>query len=284
MLPFPLLRYFVRLGSALSVTIALLASEMAALLGSGANAQTLPTCLPPQAEEYLLMIMNPTEAVQTQLQQALPPRATAIVCTYLQDVVLRVDSFTSADVANSWAQYISDMSDLQTFVVRPAIAPITAPTPTPTPAPAPAPAPAVTPSAGASSTFPQPTAVAPPVVPTVTPPAIEPQSTPDAATSASTTSPPVVAAAIAAYDPQPLGAGYVVLVDYANRPEVAAAVQQLLGRDVGLASYAQRPYLLATYTADSAAASSVLQILSDRNFTALIVDSRRVVLLTPAVK
>lgn len=74
-----------------------------------------------------------------------------------------------------------------------------------------------------------------------------------------------------------------MLVDYANQPEVAIALRQVLSRDVGLVAYGQRPYLLAVQTADLATANAVLQSLSDRNFTALIVDSQSAILLTPVV-
>ncbi len=86
------------------------------------------------------------------------------------------------------------------------------------------------------------------------------------------------------YNPQPLGEGYAVLVDYFNQPEVASQVQQLLGSNVGLVSYGQRPYLLAVYTTNESAANSTLRQLSDRGFWSMVVDSRRVTLLSPLVK
>lgn len=86
-----------------------------------------------------------------------------------------------------------------------------------------------------------------------------------------------------AYSPQPLGDGYAVLVDYFNQPEVAVQVKQLLGSDVGLVSYGQRPYLLAIYTTSQRKANSMLRQLSDRGFWSMIVDSRRVALLKAKV-
>lgn len=83
------------------------------------------------------------------------------------------------------------------------------------------------------------------------------------------------------FKPQPLGVGYAVLVDYVNQPELAAQVRQALGRQLALVSYGQRSYLLATYTTDGNAATSALQTLSDRGFLAMLVDSRRVTLLSP---
>lgn len=86
------------------------------------------------------------------------------------------------------------------------------------------------------------------------------------------------------YNPQPLGDGYTVLIDYYNQPEIAAQVQQLLGREVGLASYGQRPYLLAVHTSNAREANSILQELSDRGFWSMVVDSRKVIRLSPSVR
>lgn len=101
-----------------------------------------------------------------------------------------------------------------------------------------------------------------------------PPPTPVAAVTASTSS---------AYNPKPLGEGYAVLVDYANQPEKAAQIRQLLGQEVGLASYDRNPYLLATHAANQQDANSVSQALSERGFAAIVVDGRQVVLLREAV-
>jgi hypothetical protein len=85
------------------------------------------------------------------------------------------------------------------------------------------------------------------------------------------------------YNPKALGAGYAVLVDYFNRPEIATQVRQLLGNNVGLVSYGQRPYLLAVYTKNQKDAHSTLQKLSDRGFFAMLVDSRKVMRLKETV-
>ncbi|MGE5660216.1 MAG: vWA domain-containing protein [Actinomycetota bacterium] len=89
---------------------------------------------------------------------------------------------------------------------------------------------------------------------------------------------------VSSFNPQPLGPGYAVLVDYLNQPEVANQVRQAAGKQVGLASYGQRPYLLVTYTTDKNAATSALQNLSDRGFLTILVDSRRVTLISPTVQ
>lgn len=86
-----------------------------------------------------------------------------------------------------------------------------------------------------------------------------------------------------AYNPQPLSEGYAVLVDYLNQPEIAVQVKQLLGRDVGLVSFGQRPYLIAAYTTNQREANSILRKLSDRGFWSMVVDSRRVTLLRSVI-
>lgn len=86
------------------------------------------------------------------------------------------------------------------------------------------------------------------------------------------------------YNPQRLGEGFAVIVNHNNRPEVASQIQQLLKRNIGLASFQQRPYLLAVQTTDRSIADSVLRTLSDRGFTAMLVRSDRVTLLTPVVQ
>jgi len=92
----------------------------------------------------------------------------------------------------------------------------------------------------------------------------------------STTAPP-------RFEPQPLGAGYAVLVDYLNQPQLASQLQQTLGRKLDVVSYGERSYLLAAYTAtDQAAAISTLRSLSDRGFITILVDSRRVIVVRPA--
>ncbi|MBE9006477.1 hypothetical protein IQ259_15755 [Fortiea sp. LEGE XX443] len=86
------------------------------------------------------------------------------------------------------------------------------------------------------------------------------------------------------YNPQPLGQGYAVLVDYFNRPELANSVQQVVGSNIGFASYGQRPYLLATHTSNQQQAYNTLQKLNERGFFAILVDSRKVILLRSAVR
>lgn len=204
-------------------------------VAQGAVAQTLPAapqaaCQPPNAGEYLLLIVSKTPEVQAKIRTVLPNTANAIVCNYLEDVVTRVSGFSTAETANSWAQYLTETVGLQAFVARPA-----------------------------QAAAPQPAAIG-----------NAPEATKTAAVSRG-------------YNPQPLGAGYAVLVSYFNRPELAAEIQQTLAQTVGLVAYGQRPYLLAIYTTDQNVANSTLQKLSDRGFWAMVVDSRRVTLLKSAI-
>ncbi|MBN3910329.1 MAG: hypothetical protein HWQ35_28430 [Nostoc sp. NMS1] len=86
------------------------------------------------------------------------------------------------------------------------------------------------------------------------------------------------------YNPQALGEGYAVLVDYYNRPELVTSVQQAVGGNVGFVSYGQRPYLLAVYTTNQSEAYNTLQKLNNGGFVASIVDSRKVILLRSTVR
>lgn len=83
------------------------------------------------------------------------------------------------------------------------------------------------------------------------------------------------------FAPRPLGLGYAVLVDYFNRPQLADTLREATGDRVGVAAYGQRPYLLAGFEADAAAANRLLRQLSDRGFSSLLVDGRQVMLLRP---
>ncbi len=108
--------------------------------------------------------------------------------------------------------------------------------------------------------------------PAISPPTASP---PDAPTLP-TAQPPAIATGQA---PKPLGAGYAVLVNYNNQPEIATQLKQALGQPIGLVSYGQSPFLLALYTTDATAAYDTLKSLSDRGFLATLVDSRRVMVV-----
>jgi hypothetical protein len=104
-----------------------------------------------------------------------------------------------------------------------------------------------------------------------------------ARTTAPATVPTIAPSQTISYRPQALGEGYAVLVDYFNRPELANSVQQVVEGNVGFASYGQRPYLLAVYTTNQKEAYNTLQKLNERGFFAVLVDSRKVMLLRSAV-
>ncbi len=106
------------------------------------------------------------------------------------------------------------------------------------------------------------------------PPALSTASTP-----APTQTPTTPRSMLLPYGPKVLGVGYAVIVNYNNRPEAAAQLRQAINAKVGVVSYGERPYLLANRTDDQAAANSIMQLLSDRGFLAMVVDARRVVLL-----
>lgn len=201
-------------------------------IGLPAFAQT-PTCQPPRADQYLLLVRNQSAETTNQLRQLLPSNAVLNTCDYLGATVVRVESFATSEIANAWSRYLNEMAGLQVFVARPSANAIATTPPQPT-----------TPAVGGTSSAPN-------------------SSTP--------------------FNPQALGVGYAVLVQYFNRPETATEVRQATSRNVGVAAFEQRPYLLANYTTDATAAAATLKSLTDRGLTAAIVDSRRVTLLSPTV-
>ncbi|XGB41984.1 MAG: hypothetical protein LVS60_17630 [Nodosilinea sp. LVE1205-7] len=168
-----------------------------------------------------------------------------MICDYLSDTVVRAGGFTNLENANAWAQYMTEVEGLKAFVARPAI---NSPAPT-------------------------------------TPPASPPTATPRPAPTPPVAQVPSPAAplASAAYAPQSLGAGFGVLVDYQYQPDMAKSIQRQVKQAVGLAVYRQRPYLLIAYSPTIDGAVSTLTVLKGYGISSFIVDSREVVMLTPAV-
>lgn len=201
------------------------------LATSKALAQASAVCLPPESDEYLLLVNQQTEAALGQIREVLPTGSSSVICRYLDGDVIRVGGFATEEVASAWGTYLAQTFDVQTAIVRPA-----------------------TPFAGST-----------PVTP------------PQAATDSSST------ANVPAYNPQRLDAGYAVLVDYADRPDVAIAVQSLLDETIGVAVYRQTPYLLAAYSTDIGDTGAVLTQLVEAEFNAVLVDSSQVILMTPAI-
>jgi hypothetical protein len=95
--------------------------------------------------------------------------------------------------------------------------------------------------------------------------------------------PPPTPPRTVSFNPQLLGDGYAVLVDYFNRPELATSIQQLVGGNIGFASYGQRPYLLAAHTGNLQEAYRKLQKLNQSGFFAILVDGNKVMLLRSSV-
>lgn len=275
------------------------------------SAQTTPAaCQPPRSQEYLLLIVSETPESQAQVRRILPDDAEMQVCRYLNNTVTRVGGFPNLDVANSWARYVQDIGGMPTFVAQPNVAtpprasqpttaanPVIPPQAQPTPALPPSSPPANQPQG------PQPVVSVPPpqrqpasiAQPATIPPARRSTAQPGAPVIPGPRSQPATQATAqpaapqasssfripAGETPKPLGAGYAVLVDYFNKPEVATQIQQLMGREIGLVSYRQRPYLVVAHTSNQGEASLILKELANRGFWSMIVDGRRAVLLGP---
>ncbi len=223
---------FKTLASVLGLAISTTSFAYAGLIGGMSSVfaqQAIPLCQPPNAGEYLLLVVSPTANNQKQLRSALPPELKTITCKYLNETVTRIGGFNKIDDANRWARYVSNIVGLSAIITT-------------------------RPTAPDVQTQPQP----------------QPQLQPPQQT--------------VSYNPQALGEGYAVLVDYYNRPELANSVQQVVAGNVGFVSYGQRPYLLAVYTTNQTEAYNTLQKLNNRGFVASIVDSRKVILLRSIVR
>ncbi|MBD2235937.1 hypothetical protein H6G35_04755 [Aulosira sp. FACHB-113] len=84
---------------------------------SSVNAQqALPACQPPNAGEYLLLIVSPTADNQKQLRNALPNELKSTTCQYLSDTVTRIGGFNKIDDAQRWARYINNIVGLSGII------------------------------------------------------------------------------------------------------------------------------------------------------------------------
>lgn len=206
----------------------------------------LPNCQAPRSNEFLLLIVTRTPESQARVRSVVSRDADVTVCNYFGETVTRVGGYRDADTANSWANYLNDTVRLRAFVATP-------------------------PGGGQVATR----SDVPPALPQIASQSVQlsaPRSQVESITASS------------GFNPQRLGNGFAVIVNHYNRPEVASQVQQVLNRNIGLVSFQQRPYLLAVQTTDRGVADSILQILSDRGFVAMLVRSDRVTLLTPVVQ
>jgi hypothetical protein len=229
---------------------------LAPLIAPVAQAQ-FPPCPPPAANEFLLLVRSNTEAERNRVQNLLPSNSTVMVCDYLNDTVVRAGGFTNLENANAWAQYMTEVEGFQAFVARPAT---TAAQPTP-------------PISGSAS----------PPGTAVSPVGVNGNVNGNGANEGATAPVRPTPLAPTAYNPQPLGMGFAVLVDYQYQPEAAIAIQRQVGQAVGLAVHRQRAYLLIAHSPNVEGAASTLTVLSSLNIPGFIVDSQEVVMLTPAV-
>lgn len=220
-----------------------------------------PVCPPPGDQEYILLVRGQDEAERNNIASILPIESSVMICRYLDEVLVRAGGFTKLETVNAWASYMRSEEDYESFVIRPGeqlsgqtVASDNMPTETTT-------APEAT-TAPETTTTPETTAA------------------PEATAAPETES--AAAPAVSTFEPTRLGAGYAVLVDYNSNPEVATTLGQFVS-SVGLASYQQRPYLLAGYRESEESASAILQELSNAQLVTLMVDAQEVVRLSESV-
>ncbi|MGB3208005.1 MAG: hypothetical protein WBB28_23735 [Crinalium sp.] len=217
-----------------------------------AFSQSISACQAPRSGEYLVLVVSQTKQRQEQVRLALPRNSQTKVCRYVDNIVTRVGSLKSVTEANNLVRYMHDIVGLPAFVARMQTPPVRTGRALPSP-----PVFVGTPARGNATTL--------PLIP-INPPAQPARP---------------VAQNPVNFSPEILGYGFAVLVDYSNQPQLANQVRELMGGNVGLASYGQRSYLLAVHTTNQREANSSWQRLSDRGLLAMLVDSRKVTLVRP---
>ncbi|MEA5578769.1 hypothetical protein [Anabaena sp. UHCC 0451] len=85
----------------------------------------LPVCQPPNAGEYLLLVVSPTVNNQQQLRSALPSDLKTVTCKYLNETVTRIGGFNKIDDANRWAKYVNNIVGLSAIITTRPTTPIT---------------------------------------------------------------------------------------------------------------------------------------------------------------
>lgn len=204
----------------------------------------LANCQAPRSNEPLLLVVTRTPEAQARLRSVISRDAEVSVCNYFGETVTRIGGYRDTDTANSWAGYLNETVKLRTFVALPAGGQV---------------------------------ASQPEVPVQLIDLSREPART-------ATLSPEPMNPNPSGYNPRALEDGFAVIVNHYNRPEVAAQMQQVLNRNIGLVSFEQRPFLLAVHTRDRGSADRIMQILNDRGFAAMLVSGRRLTLLTPVVQ
>ncbi|MGL5083865.1 MAG: hypothetical protein ACRC8A_20470 [Microcoleaceae cyanobacterium] len=222
------------------------------LTAASLNLSARPTlaqtpCTPPGAGEYLVLVVSETTSAQELTRRSLPQDVNSGICRYLEDTVTRVGGFSDRLIAQDWASYITANIGLRAYVVKPD-----------NNTQAPAPEISRRPPNPANSTV----ADLPPS--NSAEELSKAASTPEAMSTSEATSTTV---------------SYAILVDYLNQPELAAQVERIVGRKIGLASYGQRSYLLVESTRDLEKANSILQTLSRQGFWSFVVDGQRVTVI-----
>ncbi|HIK50915.1 MAG TPA: hypothetical protein IGS17_08335, partial [Oscillatoriales cyanobacterium M59_W2019_021] len=111
-------------------------------------------CLPPQAGEYLILVIAAQEKEQEATLDLLPSDSPASVCNYLGEIVVRIGGYRDIEEANTWAQSLAAQTGLGAFVTRPPQ--VTAETPVVPAEPTPEPMASSPTSASSSSSLPLP--------------------------------------------------------------------------------------------------------------------------------
>lgn len=76
-------------------------------------------CLPPNAGEYLLVIVAEVPSTQSIVRNTVPPDINIVVCRYLNNIVSSISGFDDQYVAEDWAKYLNEKTGLASYVIKP---------------------------------------------------------------------------------------------------------------------------------------------------------------------
>jgi hypothetical protein len=105
-------------GAGLSLSVLGALGAAVAIATPAAAQSRLPTCPPPSAEEFLLLVRGETEAERNKIASILPAENTVLVCQYQNETLVRAGGFTSLETVNAWATYMTTVEGFESFVSR----------------------------------------------------------------------------------------------------------------------------------------------------------------------
>jgi hypothetical protein len=78
----------------------------------------VPECQPPNAGEYLVLVLAENQTSQDQVRNLVPPQLIFTICRYRGDIVTRIGNFRRLEDAERWGKYWQNVLNLPTVIAR----------------------------------------------------------------------------------------------------------------------------------------------------------------------